>query len=56
MTTETFQYFIISASNENLSHKLIKVGLSIVRNIMKHTQKRYKLSDIPYLDDVVIPK
>lgn len=30
--------------------------MSIVRNIMKHTQKKYKLDDISYLEDVVIPK
>ncbi|WP_239733176.1 MULTISPECIES: tyrosine-type recombinase/integrase [Mammaliicoccus] len=56
MTTETFQDFITSASNDNLSHKVIKDAMSIVRNIMKHTQKKYKLDDISYLEDVVIPK
>lgn len=56
MTTESFQDFITSASNDKLSHKVIKDAMSIIRNIMKHTQKRYKLADISYLDDVVIPK
>ncbi len=56
MTAETFQYFINSASNDNLSHKVIKDAMSIVRNIMKYTQKRYNLADISYLEDVTIPK
>ncbi len=56
MNAKTFHDFITSASNNNLSHKVIKDAMSIVRNIMKHTQKRYKLADLSYLDDVVIPK
>lgn len=56
MNTKTFQDFITSASKDDLSHKVIKDAMSIIRNIMKHTQKRYKLDDISYLDDVVIPK
>ncbi|KAA1039490.1 site-specific integrase [Macrococcus equipercicus] len=56
MTAETFQDFINSASNDNLSHKVIKDAMSIVRNIMKYTQKRYNLTDISYLEDVTIPK
>ncbi len=56
MTAETFQDFINSASNDNLSHKVIKDAMSIVRNIMKYTQKRYNLADISYLEDVTIPK
>lgn len=30
--------------------------MSIMRNIMKFTQHKYKLTDISYLDDIVIPK
>ncbi|GGB09780.1 site-specific integrase [Macrococcus hajekii] len=56
MTAETFQDFINSASNDKLSHKVIKDAMSIVRNIMKYTQKRYNLADISYLEDVTIPK
>lgn len=56
MTAETFQDFINSTSNDNLSHKVIKDAMSIVRNIMKYTQKRYNLADISYLEDVTIPK
>ncbi|EGQ0370317.1 TPA: site-specific integrase [Staphylococcus pseudintermedius] len=56
MNTEIVQDLINSASKANLSHKVIKDAMSIIRNIMKHTQKKYKLADISYLDDVVIPK
>ncbi|MGS4031806.1 tyrosine-type recombinase/integrase [Staphylococcus pseudintermedius] len=56
MNTEIVQDLINSASKDNLSHKVIKDAMSIIRNIMKHTQKKYKLADISYLDDVVIPK
>ncbi len=56
MSTEIVQVLINSASKDNLSHKVIKDAMSIIRNIIKHTQKKYKLTDISYLDDVVIPK
>lgn len=56
MNTEVVQQLIDNAMNDNLSHKVVRDALSIIRNIMKHTQKKYKLSDISYLEDVYIPK
>ncbi|TDL33496.1 site-specific integrase [Macrococcoides bohemicum] len=56
MNTEVVQQLIDNAMNDNLSHKVVRDALSIIRNIMKHTQKKYKLNDISYLEDVYIPK
>ncbi|ULG71924.1 tyrosine-type recombinase/integrase [Macrococcus brunensis] len=56
MTASNFQALIDSATKDNLSHKVVKDAMSIIRNIMRYTQKKYKLTDISYLEDVQIPK
>lgn len=56
MDVNIFNKLVKKALSDNLSHKVVKDAVSIIRNIMKHTQKKYKLKDITYLDDIVIPK
>lgn len=56
MNTETFNDLVNNAIKDNLSHKVVKDAISIVRNVMKYTQNKYKLNDISYLEDIVIPK
>lgn len=56
MNTEIVQDLVDSALKDNLSHKVVKDAVSIIRNIMKYVQQYYNLSDISYLDNVVIPK
>ncbi len=56
MTSDVFNKLVDNAVKDNLSHKVVKDVMSIIRNIMKFTQRKYKLTDISYLDDIVIPK
>lgn len=56
MDVNIFNKLVKKALADNLSHKVVKDAVSIIRNIMKYTQKKYKLTDITYLDDIVIPK
>lgn len=56
MNTDIVQTLVDNALNDNLSQKVVKDAISIIRNIMKYVQQYYKLSDISYLDNVVIPK
>lgn len=56
MNTEIVQDLVDSALKDNLSHKVVKDAVSIIRNIMKYIQRYYNLSDISYLDNVIIPK
>lgn len=56
MNTKILQDLVDSALKDNLSHKVVKDAVSIIRNIMKYVQQYYNLSDISYLDNVVIPK
>ncbi len=56
MNTDIVQKLVDNAVKDNLSHKVVKDAMSIIRNIMKFTQRKYKLTDITYLDDIVIPK
>ncbi|MGJ5702444.1 tyrosine-type recombinase/integrase [Staphylococcus equorum] len=56
MNTEIVQDLVDSALKDNLSHKVVKDAVSIIRNIMKYIQQYYNLADISYLDNVIIPK
>ncbi|MGW8000855.1 tyrosine-type recombinase/integrase [Staphylococcus xylosus] len=56
MNTDIVQTLVENALQDNLSHKVVKDAVSIIRNIMKYVQQYYNLSDISYLDNVVIPK
>ncbi|MCD8899434.1 site-specific integrase [Staphylococcus gallinarum] len=56
MNSDIVQKLVDNATKDNLSHKVVKDAMSIIRNIMKYTQRKYKLTDISYLDDIVIPK
>ena len=56
LNTDIVQKLVDNAIKDNLSHKVVKDAMSIIRNIMKFTQRKYKLTDISYLDDIVIPK
>lgn len=56
MNASTFQHLIDSTINDNICYKGVKDSMSIIKNIMKYLQKKYKLADISYLDDVQIPK
>ncbi|MFV3038093.1 hypothetical protein ACNI5A_33710, partial [Klebsiella pneumoniae] len=54
--SDIVQKLVDNAVKDNLSHKVVKDAMSIIRNIMKYIQRKYKLPDISYLDDIVIPK
>ena len=56
MNSDVVQKLVDNAVKDNLSHKVVKDAMSIIRNIMKYIQRKYKLTDISYLDDIVIPK
>ncbi|GGA98761.1 site-specific integrase [Macrococcus hajekii] len=56
MNATTFQHLIDNLINDNICYKGVKDSMSIIKNIMKYLQKKYKLADISYLDDVQIPK
>lgn len=56
MNNDIVQKLVDNAIKDNLSHKVVKDAMSIIRNIMKYAQRKYKLNDINYLDDIVIPK
>ncbi|MEB7672715.1 tyrosine-type recombinase/integrase [Staphylococcus equorum] len=56
MNTDIVQTLVNNALKDNLSQKVVKDAISIIRNIMKYVQQYYNLSDISYLDNVVIPK
>lgn len=56
MNTDIVQTLVNNALKDNLSQKVVKDAVSIIRNIMKYVQQYYNLSDISYLDNVVIPK
>ena len=56
MNTDIVQTLVNNALKDNLSQKVVKDAISIIRNIMKYVQQYYNLSDINYLDNVVIPK
>lgn len=56
MNTDIVQTLVNNALKDNLSQKVVKDAISIIRNIMKYIQQYYNLSDISYLDNVVIPK
>lgn len=56
MNTDIVQGLVNDALKDNLSQKVVKDAISIIRNIMKYVQQYYNLSDISYMDNVVIPK
>lgn len=56
MNTDILQTLVNNALKDNLSQKVVKDAVSIIRNIMKYVQQYFNLSDISYLDNVVIPK
>ncbi|MDW5470097.1 tyrosine-type recombinase/integrase [Staphylococcus equorum] len=56
LNTDIVQKLVDNAVKDNLSHKVVKDAMSIIRNIMRFTQRKYKLTDVSYLDDIVIPK
>ena len=56
MNSDVVQKSVDNAVKDNISHKVVKDAMSIIRNIMKYIQRKYKLTDISYLDDIVIPK
>ena len=35
---------------------MVKDDLSIIKNIIRYTQKKYNITDISYIDDVIVPK
>ena len=47
---------LINSLKDGLSHKLVKDDLSIIKNILRYAQKKYNITDISYIDDVVMPK
>lgn len=56
MNADVIQDLINSSLKDGLSHKLVKDDLSIIKNILRYTQKKYNITDISYIDDVVVPK
>ena len=35
---------------------MVKDDLSIIKNILRYTQKKYNITDKSYIDDVIVPK
>ena len=56
MNADVLQNLINSSLTEGLSHKVVKDDLSIIKNIIRYTQKKYNITDISYIDDVIVPK
>ena len=56
MNADVIQNLINSSLKDGLSHKLVKDDLSIIKNILRYAQKKYNITDISYIDDVVMPK
>ncbi len=56
MNADFIQDLINSSLKDGLSHKLVKDDLSIIKNILRYAQKKYNITDISYIDDVVMPK
>ena len=56
MNAKVIQDLINSSLKDGLSHKVVKDDLSIIKNILRYTQKKYNITDISYIDDVVMPK
>ena len=56
MNADVIQDLITSSLKDGLSHKLVKDDLSIIKNILRYAQKKYNITDISYIDDVVMPK
>ena len=56
MNADVIQDLINSSLKDGLSHKLVKDDLSIIKNILRYAQKKYSITDISYIDDVVMPK
>ena len=56
INSKIIQDFINTLEIKKYSHKIIRDFFSIIRNILKFGQKKYKLKDTSYLEDVVIPK
>ena len=54
MNADVIQDLINSSLKDGLSHKLVKDDLSIIKNILRYAQKKYHITDISYIDDVVI--
>ena len=55
MNADVIQDLINSSLKDGLSHKLVKDDLSIIKNILRYAQKKYNITDISYIDDVVMP-
>ncbi|WP_239734655.1 site-specific integrase [Mammaliicoccus sp. G-M28] len=45
-----------SVDEDGISHKYIKDTIRLVRHVMKYLQKKYKIKDISFIDDVDLPK
>lgn len=56
INSDIVQRLVDNTVKDNLNYKVVKDAMSIIRNNMKYTQHKYKLTDINYLDDIVIPK
>ncbi|MCQ9904515.1 site-specific integrase, partial [Staphylococcus aureus] len=56
MNAKVIQDLINSSLKDGLSHKVVKDDLSIIKNILRYTQKKYNITDISYIDDVIVPK
>ena len=35
---------------------MVKDDLSIIKNILRYTQKKYNITENSYIDDVIVPK
>ena len=55
MNADVIQDLINSSLKDGLSHKLVKDDLSIIK-IYFVMLKKYNITDISYIDDVVMPK
>lgn len=56
LNSKVIQGFVNKLVENNYSQKIIQDFFSLIRNILKFGQKKYKMNDLSYLDDVIIPK
>src|SRR5699024_9922594 len=56
VNSKVLQDFVNKLVENNYSQKIIQDFFSLVRNILKFAQKKYKLNNLSFLEDVIIPK
>lgn len=56
MNIDIINNLIEVATNENKSHKYLKDIIRLVKQVMMYIQKKYKINDISFINDIDLPK